>query len=94
MIVCVDWFTLCVAHIEGYAGVMIGILCALSPGYSCGGEVISKVSCCKDSSFGEAYLWIPHPDLQRTFFNVPQHDGLRPIPLPKDDEEAANDGRS
>jgi hypothetical protein len=30
----VDFITLCVEHIEGYAGVMIGILCARSPGYN------------------------------------------------------------
>jgi hypothetical protein len=26
----------CVAHIEGKAGVIMGIMCALSPGYICG----------------------------------------------------------
>lgn len=30
----VDFITLCVEHIEGYAGVIIGILCARSPGYN------------------------------------------------------------
>jgi hypothetical protein len=34
MMLWVDAVTLCVAHIEGYAGVMIGMRCVLSAGYN------------------------------------------------------------
>lgn len=35
VIICVEYVTLCVAHIAGYVGVMMGILCERSAGYNC-----------------------------------------------------------
>ena len=75
----VDFMTLCVEHIEGYAGVMIGILCARSPGYNWKGaqREVAQVVLRKKNPHSR----IPHADVQGPALNMTKDNGLWPRPV-------------
>lgn len=82
---------------DGYAGVMIGIRCDRSDGYSCPQNtwgvcvcVYAPVSATVLYSLGERspHLGVPHGDLERSLLDRLEQDGRRPLPLVHDDEKA------